>query len=201
MIKLFNEVPIEEVFKSVLKSVHHALNNIKSFKGQDIELMAKQFADQYKINITTLDRDKISVKPVLGTRAGSSFSLSVDVDRRKDYPNAYIFYTIPFKGDREIFRVRPNKGMISRLVAEVDANILTISFSADYATLEIPKEKREEIKKKANETIDQIENVLDQVNEEIKEFNSSLADTIANEIEKRIEQENKMNDLTNDLKI
>lgn len=201
MIKLFNEVPIEEVFKSVLRSVHHSLNSIKSFKGQDIDLRAKQFADQYKINITTLDRDTISVKPVLGTRAGSSFPLSVDVDRRKEYKNAYIYYYIPFKGDREIFRVRPNKGIVRRLAAEVDASILTISVSADYATLEIPKEKSDEIKKKAKDIIDQIENTLDQVNEEINEFNSTLADTIATNIEKRIEQENKMDDLTNDLKI
>lgn len=201
MIKLFNEVPIEEVFKSVLRSVYHSLNSIKSFKGQDIELRAKQFADQYKINITKLDRDNISGRPELGTISGSSFPRSYDVDRRKEYPNAYIFYSIPFKGDRQIFRVRPNTGIEKRVTAEVDSNILTISLSADYATLDIPVEKREEIKKRANGIIDQIESALNQVNKEIIEFNSSLAAIIVNEIKKRIEQENKMDDLTNDLKI
>ena len=57
------------------------------------------------------------------------------------------------------------------------------------------------IRKKANGIIEQIENNLNLVNEEIVEFNASIMDYIIDEIKKRIEKENKMDDLTNDLKI
>ena len=200
MIRLFNDVPIDRVFDSVIRSISGQLNNLSSFKDIDIEETAERIAESLKIGLTELNKEKIHIEPKLGTRSGRTFPAGYDVNPNKDYPNAYIHYTIPFSGDSEIFEVRPNTFIPRPYNAEVGSNQLTFILNANYATLDLPEEIRGKLKREANEVITFIEKNLDQVNKAINEFNNTLSKKVAIEIRKRIDQENKMDNLKNDLR-
>ena len=200
MIRLFNDVPIERVFDSVIRSIPAQLSNFGSFKNMDIEGTSEKVAKSLKIKLTELNKEKIQIVPKLGLKSGSTFPPGYDVNPNKDYPNAYIHYTIPFSGDSEIFRVRPNTYGLRTYGAEVGSNQITFILNANYATLDLPDEIRGKLKKEANEVITFIEKNLDQINKAINEFNGTLSKKAAIEIRKRIDQENKMDNLKNDLK-
>ena len=171
MIKLFHDVPIDRIFDSVIRRIPAQLSNIGSFKNMDIEETSESIAESLKIRLTKLNKEKMQIVPKLGSRSGSAFPPGYDVNPNKDYPNAYIHYTIPFSGDSEIFGARPNTFSPRTYNAEVGSNQLTFILNANYATLDLPEEIRGKLKREANEVITFIEKNLDQVNKEINEFN------------------------------
>ncbi|MBA7525058.1 hypothetical protein ES705_17205 [subsurface metagenome] len=200
MIRLFNDVLIDRVFDSVIRSISGQLNHLSSFKDIDIEETAERIAESLKIGLTELNKEKIHIEPKLGTRSGRTFPAGYDVNPNKDYPNAYVYYTIPFTGDSEIFKVKPNTFGHRKYNAEIGSNYVTFTLSANYATLDLPENKRDELKRTASEVIAFIEKNLDLINKEVTEFNATLKEMVTAEIKSRIDQENKMDDLKNDLK-
>ena len=201
MIRLLSDVPIEQLFIGIHKSISNELKDYKSLSDIDPERLAEQIAESRKIPLTTLNKDQMEIEPEMRSKSGKSYPLSYDVDRNKNYPNAFVIYTIPFSGGGdEIFRVTPKRFGRRTVGAELLGKKIQFAVDAQYATLDLTEEKKLAVKQEADKIISFIENSLSQINEEIEEFNSNLKSFVVAEVNKEITEEEDMNKLKDDLR-
>jgi hypothetical protein len=203
MVKLFNDVTIDTAFRGVFNKIDAQLRNLPdtTFLSTTVEVLAKRVSEMYKLKGIFIDWS--SIKPAIEMRqvSGRSFPPDYDVDRNKNYPCAYVSYTVPIKGDITLLSTRPSKRMMT-----VDVNILVNgnTFSFGYQTRYSNTDLSDAVKKAVKEYLDSIRQTAPEVetaiNEEVAEFNSSTINAYASEeIAKRILAIKKHNDNLNDL--
>ena len=176
----------KETLKSVIENKIETLKTRISgtyFSKDTIRPLKQQFLDNFSIKELSVNKDKITNKPVKGVRTTNRGSMSYEAMQFK----------IPYSGSANLFSYSPTPTKENFLPGNISGDSIEIDilYSGDLQSQNV----QENISSEAIKAVEFIEWHIDALNKEVKSFNDSLSDLIDSEIQNNLDKVANDNDV------
>ena len=149
------------------------------FENSSIEDLAEQLCEKYSLEVPKLDKDTISIKQ-------REVEIDVSGDRDRYFSSHGPHYVqgtaidvrVPFHGDPNMFKVKPNTWTTAIPRGRVEANSIVFTISGTDLT-------QDQVKAEINRKIGEIEQWLGFQGESIGNFPNELAQVVGQAVEAR----------------
>lgn len=198
MIKLFNDQKTDCLFQIIDENVIRDLNRINNIETVDDAELATKLARRYKIKLLSINTNGIKNTVAKENKRGEEFRPILDLDPNSTYQVVVGNYSIPYTGNVELFCAIPKiRSCKSYKALLIDENFLHFKIETIFG--DFNEDAKKYINDQAKLFIDWIQSNLDELTKECTTYNDNLRDRIKLEIDNRIDEIKKRNQLSNDL--
>ena len=150
-----------------------------------VDDLCRYLVEKYRIDAAVLDRDNIAVDPHETKVDVSQDPLRAIRDRSEPFyiPGTEIKITVPFTGEADVFKIRLPGYALNPSPPQGKVEDGTVTFSIIGPDL-----KKDEVKRRIDETVDRIDDYLKRIRSDVDKLNSQLDSIARNCIEERRER-------------
>jgi len=199
MINLFNEKPINELFRINDQNLIQDLNRNLDIETADFEEFSETMTEKYKLQVPRIDITNTKVIPEMEGRPGNTINPYYFADPNKIYQIAVVTYSIPYVGDGEFFCIQPSQFSFRSYSAWIDNNFLCFKIYTEYGNINLSEEVKRDVLNQAKSISDWINNNIEQLTQDCNIYNNNLKNRINGEVDKRTVDKNKLKVLSDDL--
>ncbi|MBM4042791.1 MAG: hypothetical protein FJ290_30250 [Planctomycetes bacterium] len=193
---LFCSYDLEDVLRAQQEKMIREIDglSVAALNEQTAADTSSQMARKYAVSVPILDRQRITVDK-------SEIKIDVSDDPRRAIfrgsgpvyvKGVKLVFHVPFQGDPELLRCRPNVFSLNPPLAAVAARELLVSYSG-------PAPNPEVVKEELQRTLNQIEVYLKRIADSASAFNASLPGVASSRLKHRVNELQKEDDLLRQL--